>query len=399
MIDDQTTHDSPTDSLRHWTRLTERMREVIGEEIDKIHPTDDARRALELIIESSVRPSEADGALKLTVIDQNGQPRMVEKDGERTEFTLDDLIDEFRVRYPVLFRRAKTDPATLGQPEEPPKRQEKPKRDWLSLDTSEPQPETAPAPAPVQPEHAPVDTDKGRVRIHDWSRNALKVLKPAPAKAPASTGPAPTSSASKDPAPRVQAAGSPTPLTVEHDRNAFGGMGVRSWARPGLAVAGVGLLALLGVGAFLFQDDDPAAPQASVSQTAETATSDATPLREPEPSTTGSTASSASLQGVPDVIDTATLSLKGEVVRLFGVEWAPGGGKPEDLTRYLQGREVSCEPAGGNDTYRCQVGGQDLSRVVLFNGGGQPTADATPELKAAADKAREAKIGVWNKQQ
>ncbi len=408
MIDDQTTHDSPNDSLRHWTRLTERMREVIGEEIDKIHPTDDARRALELIIESSLRPSEVDGVFKLTVIDQNGQPRMIEKNGEQTEFTLHDLIDEFRVRYPVLFRRAKTNPATLGQPEEPPKQQEKPKRDWLSLGTDEPKPETAAAPeparAPIQPEPAPVETDRGRVRIHDWSRNALKVLKPTPVKAPvvtasAPTGSSPTGNARQGPAPKAQAAGGPTPLAVEHGRNAFGGMRERSWARSGLAVAAVGLLALLGVGAFLFRDDDPPAPQASITQPAETAVADATPLREPEPSTTGSTASSAALRGVPDVIDTATLSLKGEVVRLFGVEWAPGGGKPEDLTRYLQGREVSCEPVGGNDTYRCQVGGQDLSRVVLFNGGGQPTADATPELKAAADKAREAKIGVWNKQQ
>ena len=60
---------------------------------------------------------------------------------------------------------------------------------------------------------------------------------------------------------------------------------------------------------------------------------------------------------------------------------------------------MACEPAGSNDVYRCQVGGQDLSRVVLFNGGGRPTGDATPELKAAADKAREAKIGVWGKPQ
>jgi endonuclease YncB( thermonuclease family) len=36
---------------------------------------------------------------------------------------------------------------------------------------------------------------------------------------------------------------------------------------------------------------------------------------------------------------------------------------------------------------------------VLFNGGGRATEDATPELKAAADKAREAKIGVWSKAQ
>ncbi len=55
-----------------------------------------------------------------------------------------------------------------------------------------------------------------------------------------------------------------------------------------------------------------------------------------------------------------------------------------------------CEPLESNDVYRCQVGGQDLSRVVLFNGGGKPTAEATPELKAAADKARESRLGVWN---
>ncbi len=399
MIDDQTTHDSPNDSLRNWTRLTERMRAVIREEIDKIHPTDDARRALELIIESSVRPSEVDGAFKLTVIDQNSQPRMIEKDGQQVEFTLQDLIDEFRVRYPVLFRRAKTDPAVASRPEEPPKAQEKPKRDWLSLDSGEPKPEAASAAAaggaaaPLPTESAPVNADKGRVRIHEWSRNALKVLKPAPATGSAPIGPAVT-----DPAAGPRASGNPIPVAAEHERNVFSGMRVRSWARPGLAVGALGILALLGVGAFLFQNEDPAAPQASAPQPAETAAADATPLREPEPSVTGSTASSSSLQGVPDVIDTATLSLKGEVVRLFGVEWAPGGGKPEDLTQYLKGREVSCEPMGANDTYRCQVGGQDLSRVVLFNGGGQPTADATPELKAAADKAREAKIGVWSKQ-
>ena len=47
--------------------MRERMREIIRAELDRIHPTDDAYRALELIIESSVRPSEADGALNETI--------------------------------------------------------------------------------------------------------------------------------------------------------------------------------------------------------------------------------------------------------------------------------------------------------------------------------------------
>ena len=84
--------------------MRERMREIIRAELDRIHPTDDAHRALELIIESSVRPSEVDGALKLTIIDHDGKPRTKRLDGEDVEFTLHDLLDELRVRYPVLFR-------------------------------------------------------------------------------------------------------------------------------------------------------------------------------------------------------------------------------------------------------------------------------------------------------
>jgi len=189
------------------------------------------------------------------------------------------------------------------------------------------------------------------------------------------------------------------PIVAEHQRQVFGDMRKRSWARPSLALGALAVVALLGVGAFMFRGDDTATSQAGTTAPPASNLAAAGPIREPEPSVTGSTASSAALRGVPDVIDTATLSLNGEVVRLFGVEWAPGAGKPEDLTQYLNGREVACEPAGSNDVYRCQVGGQDLSRVVLFNGGGRPTGDATPELKAAADKARAAKLGVWGQTQ
>jgi hypothetical protein len=33
--------------------------------------------------------------------------------------------------------------------------------------------------------------------------------------------------------------------------------------------------------------------------------------------------------------------------------------------------------------------------IVLFNGGGWATSDATSELKIAADRARSAGVGVW----
>ncbi len=383
MNDDTTTHDPSADPRRNWTQMRERMRETIHAELDRINPTDDARRALELIIESSLRPSEVDGALKLTVIDQDGKPRFVEKDGQQREFTLQDLLEELRGRYGVLFRSAKPDAAALARAEARPQMREKPQRDWLKLDAEVLNPEAEASPSPAEP--APLQNPPaGKPRIHEWSRNPFSSLR---------TSLAPKLGLKDE--TRDQAA----PVAAEHEQAVFGGVRTRSWARPGIALGAVALLALLGVGAFLFQGEEQTAPRASAAERSVASNETASTLQDPEPSTTGSTASSASLRGVPDVIDTATLSLKGEVVRLFGVEWAPGGGKPEDLTGYLNGREVACEPVGSNDVYRCQVGNQDLSRVVLFNGGGRPTNDATPELKAAADKAREAKIGVWGKQQ
>ena len=100
------------------------------------------------------------------------------------------------------------------------------------------------------------------------------------------------------------------------------------------------------------------------------------------------------LKGVPEVIDTATIRVEGRVVRLFGVEWAEGG-QAEDLVGYLGGRDVECELASAPDRYRCQVGGHDLSRAVLFNGGGRATADASPELVAVENHAKAAGRGVW----
>jgi endonuclease YncB( thermonuclease family) len=356
------------------------MRDVIRAEIDRINPTDDAHRALELIVESSVRPSEVDGELKLTVIDQNGQPRTRETNGQQTDLTLHDLLDELRVRYPVLFKPSKTEAVPADGSEVPPQKREKPQRDWLNLVPGEHNDEIRPAEASVEPP-AP-RKQSGRLRIHEWSQNALKGWRGS-----AMTQPSTNPGLVRDPAPAATDKVRP----VVDDKT-------RSPMRPSFAIAAVALLALLGVGAFLFRDDGDTPQQTSAAAPASSETAATTHIPDPGPSETGST-KSGPLRGVPDVIDTATLSLQGEVVRLFGVEWAPGGGKPEELTSYLQGREVTCEPTGKTDTYRCQVGGQDLSRVVLFNGGGQPTPDATPELKAAADKAREAKLGVWNKSQ
>jgi penicillin-binding protein 1A len=103
----------------------------------------------------------------------------------------------------------------------------------------------------------------------------------------------------------------------------------------------------------------------------------------------------AAIRGVAVVMDTATLSLQGRVVRLYGVEGV-GGRARSDFRRYLGRRQIVCEQVGSRDSYRCHVDDQDLSRVVLFNGGGRAAADATPELKAAEQQARAARLGIWH---
>jgi endonuclease YncB( thermonuclease family) len=102
------------------------------------------------------------------------------------------------------------------------------------------------------------------------------------------------------------------------------------------------------------------------------------------------------LSGIPKVLDTSTLTLQGQAVRLFGVETTGDVASADELTQYVRGREVACEPVAPPNTYRCKVDGKDLSVVVLFNGGGRVTADATSELKTAAQRARSARIGIWN---
>jgi penicillin-binding protein 1A len=127
--------------------------------------------------------------------------------------------------------------------------------------------------------------------------------------------------------------------------------------------------------------------------------------RTAQPTTTGAGGSAASaeasdssgpnaVRGKAVVLDTATLEIHGRVVRLYGVEGARGRAARE-LRRYLGRREVVCEPVGNGGEHRCRVDDQDLSRVVLFNGGGRATASAPADLKATEQPARSARIGVW----
>lgn len=324
-----------------WKALRDRLRAIISTEVAKLDPSEDARHPLELIVETSVRCAETETGLKITVVDEAGRPRMTDKDGEPVPFTLQDLLEELRRDHPILFKPP--DDAGEGMDASLPPEDGRTQRDWLDLDS--PRSRDAQA-SPTQPRliHLPLN----------WGKTAFH-----------------------------PGAGSRSASEASNRLN---------WGRPGAVMSAVALVAALAIGVVALpweertsdhQGDPAATGTVTATKTATAPPTPAAPVQRP-------------LRGVPEVLDTATLSLDGEVVRLFGVEWAPGAGKPDDLIRYLQGREVMCEPAGPNDTYRCQVGGQDLSKVVLFNGGGRATPEATAELKAAADKARETKIGVWS---
>ncbi|EHP74898.1 thermonuclease family protein, partial [Methylorubrum extorquens] len=116
---------------------------------------------------------------------------------------------------------------------------------------------------------------------------------------------------------------------------------------------------------------------------------------EPEAPRKGGNGANA-IVGVPEVIDTATLRVGGKVVRLFGVEWVRGG-QSDELSKYLRKRSVTCQPAPGSSAHICTVEGRDLSEVVLFNGGGRASSEATPDLAAAEDHARTERLGVWKR--
>jgi penicillin-binding protein 1A len=103
------------------------------------------------------------------------------------------------------------------------------------------------------------------------------------------------------------------------------------------------------------------------------------------------------LRGEASALDTATLNVEGKVVRLYGIDGWRNSRALREFGRYLHRGEVECTPFADQGSYRCTLNGQDLSKVVLFNGGGRAAAEATPELLAIEEEARSARVGVWRR--
>jgi len=100
-------------------------------------------------------------------------------------------------------------------------------------------------------------------------------------------------------------------------------------------------------------------------------------------------------RGAAEVLDTATLAIRGRRIQLEGIVGDVDRRVVRPLARFLWRREVVCAPTTAPERYRCSVDGQDLSEVILSNGGARATPDAPAELLAAEEEARSARLGIW----
>jgi penicillin-binding protein 1A len=162
------------------------------------------------------------------------------------------------------------------------------------------------------------------------------------------------------------------------------------------------------------QPRPPPAPAATVSQTEpapQPSPASTTQIQaEPAPPAVAQTASvpqpgtvvppvptpAGPLRGVPTIVDTATLVVQGATVHLSGVAGEKGD-YTDNLARFIGGRDLMCVPVAANEAgeYRCFVGEQDLAEAVVRGGAGRTTADAAPMLRAAEQRARSRRRGVW----
>ncbi|MCJ2073027.1 PBP1A family penicillin-binding protein [Methylobacterium sp. J-030] len=107
-------------------------------------------------------------------------------------------------------------------------------------------------------------------------------------------------------------------------------------------------------------------------------------------------AAAAEVRGVPEVIDTGTLNLRGRVVHLLGVD-GERGHLARQLASYLRRREVVCTGLSDGATARCQIEGDDLAGLILAAGGARATEDAPPDLLGAEEQARAERVGLWGR--
>lgn len=393
----------------------EALRARLAAELDRHAPYPVARRTLLLLAEAAVEPGPE--PLGYRVVDRAGAPRRDPADPARP-VTLEGVFTELRARHPALF---------VARPE--------------------PEPEPPPVAAPTEDLKAVTARFVGTQSVLARSlaaRSAARGRAAAASLAAGMTGLRTRAEAwrtarATDSRRRIEGAvadfrgqgsragdavrdrlGGLADAAARAADGARAALGPERVPRRRTLLAGFGGLALIALVAVMAGRGDgpasPVSPEPPVNQEepaeegaqaaatppagddAASPPPDDAPLRSgpdvrPAPDPETPPAQNA-VSGKAEVIDTATLRVGGRLVRLFGVEWVRGG-QPEELTRYLAGRPVTCRPVAGSEAFLCAVKGRDLSEVVLFNGGGRASSEATPDLVAAEDRARSERLGVW----
>lgn len=357
-----------------------------------------ARRTVELLLEAAVAPSPEPPGYR--VLDRAGRARS-DPEGDRP-LGLDDLIAEARARHPALFRPPEPEPVPVvaAEPDA----------------TADIKAATARfVDAQSVRARSLIARSAGRGRAlaaaasQAWTRWRPRPA-PTPPEATAPAGPVAATSAggfgtrlrgiAGDTA--LQARGRAVDMAarlrdVTHNRTIL-----RDAVDRRAFALGVGALILVGIAVVLTGRNGEGEPPAVQNEAqvppaapgnpgtgAPVQTANPAPAEEPQRPVRPD-----EISGATEVIDTATLRVGGKLVRLFGVEWVRGG-QADELTRYLAGRSVTCQPVAGSEARLCNVDGRDLSEVVLFNGGGRASPEATPDLVAAEDHARSERLGVW----
>lgn len=101
------------------------------------------------------------------------------------------------------------------------------------------------------------------------------------------------------------------------------------------------------------------------------------------------------ITGPATVVDTATLTVNGQKVQLFGIEGETGvlaDGLQDLIT--AAGPNVTCQPH--DQTYVCTLpNGTDVARAALYNGAARPGQDASDDYRQVSDAAKTAHKGIW----
>ncbi|MBP1181192.1 thermonuclease family protein [Methylobacterium sp. PvR107] len=397
------------------------LRAAIRAEIARARPRPVAVRTLELLAEAATQPDAAGTGLR--VLDRHGAVRL--RGGTSEPMTLADLVAELQERHPALFLPPEPEPEAVPVEES---------RDSPLLSGAYEMKAATARFVETQSERARSLAERSSVQGRALAQNAAgrfatlrtnlrgRLARPA-GEADGNAG---VSASGSDPVTAWNAGAGRFGETVRdgverlRDRLRFGrddlDEGARRQRRWLVGASAAALVAVVAAGLVLENRPpetartaatEPAAaptgtpggaaratPPAAAPAAPDTVTPPPETGGDPEPDTPPS--SPNAVTGPVQVIDTATLKVGGKVVHLFGVEWVRGG-QADELARYIGGRTVTCQPAPGSETMNCLVDGRDLSEVVLFNGGGRASPEASPELVAAEDHARSERLGVWKR--